>query len=58
MTKNLETADRIAKLVLSLLILVFYFAGLIEGPFARVLMIVSVAALVIHFVKMAFLRNN
>jgi hypothetical protein len=57
MTKNLETVDRIAKLTLSVLTLGFYAVGVIDGPFAKALMIVSVAALVISFAKVVFLKN-
>jgi hypothetical protein len=56
MTKNLETADRIAKLTLSLMTMLFYFTGVIDGPFASVLMIVSIAILLIYFVKYFFGR--
>jgi hypothetical protein len=51
MTKNLETADRIAKVTLSLTTLIFYIVGLIEGPFAMGLMIISVTALLIYLVR-------
>jgi hypothetical protein len=58
MTKNLEAADKIAKLTLSLLTVVFYFSGVIEGPFAGGLMIVSVVIMVIYFVKMVFPKDS
>lgn len=54
MTKNLETADRITKLTLSLMTLIFYFTGVIEGPFAIALIVVSVAILLIYLVKRIF----
>lgn len=54
MKRNLETADRIAKLTLSLMTLTFYFTGVIEGPFANALMVGSVIILLIYFVKSIF----
>jgi type IV secretory pathway VirB2 component (pilin) len=41
MSKNLETADMIVKMTLSVLIVIFYFADIISGPFARLLMILA-----------------
>jgi hypothetical protein len=58
MTKSLETADRITKLTLALMTLIFYLFDVIQGPFARTLMIVSVAVLLIYFVKIVFLRDD
>ena len=45
MTKNLETADNIVKLVLSVSTVIFFFAGVIAGPFARCLVILSFVTL-------------
>jgi hypothetical protein len=58
MTKNLEAADRITKLTLALMTLIFYLFDVIQGPFARALMIVSVAVLLIYFVKIVFLKDD
>jgi hypothetical protein len=52
MTRNLETADRIAKLTLSSLTVVLYFFRLIQGPFAEALLVLSVTVLGIYFIKL------
>jgi hypothetical protein len=52
MTKNLETADVIAKLVLSSSTVILFFAGVIAGPFAHFLVIVSALILVIFLIKL------
>lgn len=41
MTKNLETADNIVKLVLSVSTIVLFSVGLIAGPFAEWLVVLS-----------------
>jgi hypothetical protein len=51
MTKNLETADRIAKLALALMIVVLYFFRLIQGPFAEALLILSITVLAIYLLR-------
>lgn len=51
MTKNLETADMIVKLVLALSAVIFYFTRIISGPVARVLMILGVLIIVIFVVR-------
>lgn len=51
MTNNLHKADLIAKLSLAVLTLLFYFAGAIAGPFATVLMILSIVVLLIYAIK-------
>ena len=56
MTKNLETADLIAKLVLAAGTIVLFFAGVISGPFANVLAILSGVILVIFAVKVVSAR--
>jgi hypothetical protein len=58
MRKDLETADRISKLTLSVMTLIFYLIGLIEGPFAIALMVVSVTVVVIYFIRTIFLKHN
>jgi hypothetical protein len=52
MTKNLETADKIAKVSLSLTCLIFYALKIIRGPFAHALMILSVAVIVLYVIKL------
>lgn len=52
MTKNLETADNIAKLVLSVSTVILFFAGVIAGPFARWLLILSFVIIGISVVKL------
>ncbi len=51
MTKNLETADSLAKLFLAVLVIVFYFSRVISGPFGKLLMILAVLVIVIFIVK-------
>lgn len=58
MTKNLETADRITKLILSVTTAVFYFAGVIEGPFARALMIISILVILIYAARIVFRKRT
>lgn len=58
MTKNLETADRITKLMLSIATSVFYLLGVIEGPFAQILMIISVAVIMIYLVRFIFHKTG
>lgn len=41
MTKNLQAADTIVKLVLAITIYVFYFTNIITGPFANALMVLA-----------------
>jgi hypothetical protein len=54
MTRNLETADRIAKLTLAALTSTLYFFGLIQGPFAKALLILSLTVIVIYVIKVSF----
>ena len=56
MTKNLETADTIVKLTLSIAVLVFYFTNVIHGPFAKALMILAVIVVVIFVARLLFAR--
>lgn len=41
MTTTLKTADRIARITLSLAVIIFYALGLITGPFALALFILA-----------------
>ncbi|HEY0768950.1 MAG TPA: hypothetical protein VGD31_01265 [Sphingobacteriaceae bacterium] len=55
MTKNLETADLIVKIVLAVLVISFYFSRVITGPLARILMFLAVILIVIIAFRMAVL---
>ncbi|HEY0742730.1 MAG TPA: hypothetical protein VGD40_14775 [Chryseosolibacter sp.] len=55
MTKNLETADAIVKIVLAVLVIAFYFSRVITGPLARVLMFLAVIVILIFALKVAVL---
>jgi hypothetical protein len=48
---NLDTADTIVKLVLALLIVVFYFGHVVSGPLALLRMVLVVVVLLISLVK-------
>jgi hypothetical protein len=52
MTKNLEAADHIVKLVLAICTLALYFAGVIAGPFAIALVVLSLVILIIFAVRL------
>jgi hypothetical protein len=58
MTKNLETADKIVKLSLAFLILILYYFGLIQGPFAEVLMVLSCVVFILHFINIARAKDG
>jgi hypothetical protein len=58
MTKNLETADRIAKLALSLLTLVLYFFGVIRGPLAVTLIVLSIIVILLYLIRLAAVRGD
>ena len=51
MKKNLETADHVTKLILALAAVVFYVTGIIEGPVAKVLMVLGALVLILFFAK-------
>lgn len=60
MTKNLETADRLVKLILAFTVSLAYFTGTISGPLAQVLMILGLIVIFIFIVKgvwAVFLRD-
>lgn len=52
MTRNLETADHIVKIVLAICTIVLYVTGLIAGPFAVVLFILSLLVLIIFATRL------
>lgn len=47
MTKNLEVADNIVKIVLAIATIVLFFTHIIAGPFAVFLMLLSCLVLLI-----------
>lgn len=52
MTKNLETADSIAKLALALMIITFHFTHVISGPLATFVVILAFVVILIFTVKL------
>lgn len=52
MTKNLESADLVAKLVLATATLILFFAGVIAGPFAHFLVIMSAFIIAIFLLRL------
>lgn len=54
MTKNLETADDIVKLVLACSTIVLFFARVIAGPFALALVFLSVLILLIYSARLLY----
>lgn len=56
MTKNLETADTVMKLILAITVLLFYFTNVISGPFAKLLMILAIIVVVIFAARVAYAR--
>lgn len=51
MVKNLQTADTIVKLVLAVTTIIFYFANVISGPMAQILLILAIAVITIFAAK-------
>jgi hypothetical protein len=58
MTKNLETADMIVKSVMSVVIIVSYYAGIFTGPFARLLVFFAVTVIVLTVAKLVAARTR
>lgn len=58
MSKNLETADKIVKLSLAMAVIVFYFIGVITGPFARALMIMASIVILIFSARIFLARYS
>lgn len=54
MTKNLETADALVKLVLAIAVILLYAADVIAGPFAVLLVTLSSLVLLIYGLKMFY----
>ena len=48
MTKNLETADTLVKLVLAISVILLYSADVIAGPFAVALVVLAALVLLIY----------
>lgn len=57
MTKNLEAADHIVKLVLAICTIGLYLAGVIAGPFAIALVVLSLIILIIFAVRLIFRKS-
>jgi hypothetical protein len=58
MTRNLETADKIAKLTLSGATIALYFFDVIGGPFAKALVVLSAVVVSIYFIKSVFVKHE
>lgn len=58
MTRNLETADKIAKLTLSLATITLYFFDVIGGPFAKALMGLSAVVVSLYLIKALFVKDE
>jgi hypothetical protein len=58
MTKNLETADLIAKLTLAGGSVVLFFTGVIAGPFANLLVILSCIIITVYLAKLVARRRK
>lgn len=56
MNRNLETADLIVKLALAIMLLIFYFTGLISGSFALILAILSFGVVALFVAKFLWSR--
>ena len=54
MTRNLDTADTLAKLLLSICTVVLYFAGIIAGPFALLLFALSMVIISIYLIGVVY----
>lgn len=52
MTKNLDTADTIVKLILSVTMIISYFTNLIQGTFAFAMLILALLTLVISIARL------
>lgn len=54
MIKNLETADKIVKLVLAVSVIVLFLTNVIAGPFAVALVILSFFVLIIYAARLLY----
>lgn len=54
MTKNIDTADRILKIALSVAVLICYALGVMAGPMGLVLLILAATALASSLLKVFF----
>ena len=52
MTDNLDIADNLVKYILALLVIVCYFARIVSGPVAIVLVLLALVMLLIAVVKL------
>lgn len=55
--KNLDSADRILKVVLAISVVACYLPGVISGPFATILMVMACITLVLAAVQFIHDRN-
>lgn len=51
MAKNLETADTLVKLVLAITIVITYFTDLIQGPFAKALLVLALITVILYVTR-------
>ncbi len=51
MERNLETADRIVRLIVAILIMALYMGGRIIGPSADVLLVFSIVMIAIYLIE-------
>ncbi len=51
MINNLETADTLVKLFLSIFVILLYSVGVLSGPFAIFLVVLSCIILIIFIIK-------
>ena len=58
MTKNLETADLVAKLVMSGAIIVLDAVGILTGPFATLLVVLAVIVIMLTIIKLVVTRTR
>ena len=58
MTRNLETADRIVKLVMALMMIVLYLVGMIHGPWATALLNLSILVVSIQAVRAIMINRK
>lgn len=58
MTRNLDAADKIAKLTLSSATIALYFIDVIGGPFAKALVVLSAVVVSLYFIKSVFVKEE
>lgn len=58
MTKNLEHADTVVKLTLAVSVIILFITGIINGPFAIALTVLSGLTIAIFAVKSLYTRKR